>query len=109
MLYTIVQGPVEKRIMQQCLRERVPFPKAIENAPDLWFGSELFFGAFLDLDGDRPSGWDVRPIPRSVIMDYCRESEITGEQADDVFTIVRKMDKAYIKHCQKKSKTGKKK
>lgn len=104
-----MQGPVEKRIIEQCLRERLPFPKTIESAPELWIGSELWFGAFLDLDGDRPSGWDIRPIPWMVIKDYARTYDFEEDQANDLFYFVRGMDKAYIKHCQKKTKTGKKK
>jgi len=108
LLYTLEQGPVERRIIEQCLRERLPFPQAIQKAPDLWIGLELFFGAFMDLDGDRPSGWTVRPIPWTVIMDYAQAYNITGEQREDLLHFVRAMDKAYIERETKKQKRKKK-
>ena len=108
MLYTLEQAPNERRIIEQCLRERLPFPQAIEKAPELWIGLELFFGAFLDLDGDRPSGWSVRSIPWTIIMDYCQAYNIVDEQRDDLFYFVRAMDRAYIKRETDRQKKKKK-
>ena len=107
MLYTLEQGPVEQGIIKTCLRERLPFPQAIQNAPELIMGLELFYGAYLDLDGDRPSGWTVRPIPWTVLVDYCVAYNITGEQREDLLYFVRRMDKAYIHHTTTKEKRKK--
>lgn len=107
MLYTLEQGPVERKIINQCLRERLPLPQAIQKAPVLWLGLELFFGAFLDLDGDRPSGWNMRPIPLLTIVDYAKAYNITGEQREDLLYYVRGMDRAYMKHETKKGKRKK--
>jgi len=104
LLYTLEQGPIECKIIKQCLRERLPFPQAIQKAPDLWLGLELFFGAFLDLDGDRPSGWTMRPIPWTTIMDYAVAYNITGEQRDDLLCFVRGMDRAYMERETTKQK-----
>ena len=90
--------------MEQCLRERLPFPKAIQSAPELWLGLELFFGAFLDLDGDRPSGWTIRPIPWTALMNYAEAYNIVDEQREDLLYYVRAMDKAYIKRLENKAK-----
>ena len=87
----------------------MPFPQAIANAPDLWMGLELFFGAFLDLDGDRPSGWTMRPIPWAVIIDYAQAYNIVDEQREDLLYFVRAMDKAYMAHVTKKEKRKRKK
>jgi len=102
------QGPYERNILEQCLRERLPIPQAIQNAPELWMGLELFFGAFLDLDGDRPSGWDIRPIPYLIMVDYCAAYNIVDEQREDLLYLVRAMDRAYIDHQKKKNKGQKK-
>lgn len=93
--------------MQTCLRERLPFPQAIANAPDLWMGLELFFSAFLDLDRDRPSGWTMRPIPWTVIIDYAQAYNIVDEQREDLLYFVRAMDKAYMAYVAKKEKRKK--
>ncbi len=71
-------------------------------------GLELFFGAFLDLDGDRPSGWSVRPIPWTIMMDYCRAYNIVDEQCEDLLYLVRAMDRAYMDHVAAKEKRKKK-
>lgn len=104
LLYTLEQAPHEKKIIQQCLRERLPLPQAIQKAPDLWIGLELFFGAFLDLDGDRPSGWSMRPIPWTSLMNYAEAYNIVDEQREDLFFYVRAMDRAYIKRMDEKTK-----
>jgi len=104
LLYSIDQGPQECKIIQQCLRERLPFPQAIQNAPQLQMGLELFFDAFLDLDGDRPPGWTTSPIPWAVVKDYAKAYNITGEQRDDLVFFVRRMDRAYLGHLEKKAK-----
>jgi len=71
-------------------------------------GLELYFTAWIELDPDRPTGWDVRPIPWSSISEYAAAFGIKGEQRDDLFYIVRKMDNAYLKHLQSKQKAKKK-
>jgi len=109
LLYTLEQEPVERRIIEQCLREHLPFPQAIQNAPELWIGLGLYFGAFQDLDGDRPSGWTVRPIPLAAILNYCQAYNIVDEQREDLIYFLRAMDKAYIKHETKKQDKKKKK
>lgn len=72
-------------------------------------GLELFYSAFLDLDGDRPSGWSVRPIPWTIMIDYCQAYNIVDEQREDLLYLVRAMDRAYIKHTNQKEKKKKKK
>ena len=72
-------------------------------------GLELFFGAFLDLDGDRPSGWTVRPIPWVSMLNYCKAYNIADEQREDLLYLVRAMDKAFIARSTEKSKRKRKK
>lgn len=98
------QGPVEQRIIEHCMRERLPLPKRIQDAPELWLGLELFYGAFLDLNSCRSSGWSLSPIPWTSIMDYAKAFEIEGEQKDDLFYFIRFMDEKYLEHLDKKNK-----
>jgi hypothetical protein len=85
------------------MRERLPLPHAIQSAPDLWLGLELYYGAFVDLNTCRQSGWSVSPIPWTAIADYARAFRIEGEQRDDLFFFVRAMDTAYLEFCEKKA------
>jgi hypothetical protein len=104
LLYALEQGPVEKRIIDQCMRERLPLPQRIQDAPELWIGLELYYGAFVDLNTCRPSGWGMCPIPWTAIADYASVYRITGEQKDDLFYFVRAMDAAFMGYCQDKEK-----
>lgn len=86
------------------MRERLPLPDRIQNAPELFIGSELFYGAFMDLSTCRPAGWGVCPIPFSAIIDYAAAMDIEGDQRDDLVLFVRSLDAAYVKHYNQKEK-----
>jgi hypothetical protein len=93
----------ERRILVQCLRERLPLPQKIQNAPELKLGLELYFGAFFDLNTCRPSGWSIAPIPWSVINDYAQTFELDEMQTEDLFFFVGHMDAAFINHHRAKT------
>ncbi len=80
------------------MQERLPLPQRIQDAPELWLGLDLYYGAFLDLNSCRPSGWGICPIPWTAIADYTEAYGITGEQRDDLFYFVRAMDTAFMKY-----------
>jgi hypothetical protein len=76
----------------------LPLPQAIQNAPELTIGLELYYGAFFDLDPDRPqSHGGLGPIPWSSIHSYAVAWALDEEQTDDLFYYVRQMDSAYLK------------
>ena len=68
-------------------------------------GLELFYGAFLDLSTCRPSGWGLCAIPWTVIHDYASANRLMGDEREDLFFHIRKMDDAYMEYH--KSKTDK--
>jgi len=88
--------------MEQCLRENLPFPKAISEAPILTPGLELFDISFMDLSCCRQIGMSLGPIPWTAITDYCKFNKIREEQTCDMHYLIRKMDEAYLDHCGKK-------
>lgn len=82
---------------------RMPLPPAIQNAPVLFRGLELFFVAFLDLVSERQVTMaGMTPIPWTAIDRYCEANEIYGEQREDVFYFVRKLDQASATHVATK-------
>lgn len=85
------------------MRARLPLPKAIQNAPDLPFGLELFYGAFLDLSLCRPAGWGVQPIPWLTIHEYAEAHGFDQETRDDLFFFVRSLDRAFCDYHAKQS------
>lgn len=87
------------------MRERRPLPDAIQNAPELQLGLELFYIAFMDLSTCRSVGSILPgPIPWSAIQSYCEAFDIAGEQREDLFYHVEHLDKSYLAWLEKKHK-----
>jgi|CXWL01.1.fsa_nt_gi hypothetical protein len=90
-------GPDEQKIVLQCLREHMPFPDFIKNAPELGVGLQLFFTAFTDLSTTRNMGMDEGPISWAAIQEYIRWAQLDDDQAEALHFHVRGMDVAYLK------------
>lgn len=95
---------MERSIIQQCLRERLPFPKKIKDAPTLDFGLELYLSSFFELNSCRQIGFGEGPIPWTAIFDYCERLGIIGDQRDDMFYHIRSLDNAYLEHLSSNRK-----
>lgn len=67
-------------------------------------GSELFYMAFMDLTSSRSLGYSAGPIPWHAIHLYCEANGIVGEQREDVFYHVERLDKSYLDWLAKKHK-----
>ena len=96
------QGPVEGRIIEQCMRERLPLPDRMQNAPSLLPGLHMYYQAFLDLTSCRMLGISEGPIPWTATQQYAVILELNDEMRDDLHYYIREMDNAYLKY--KKSK-----
>lgn len=90
--------------MEQCIRDGVPFPDTIANAPELGPGLDFFYMAFLDLTSCRELGHAVGPISWLTIQRYSEVYEVEGEQREDLFYHVQRMDEAYLKWSAAKAK-----
>lgn len=103
------QGPVEKLIIEQCYRNRMPIPEKILNAPELMTGLSFFFNAFMDLTTCRyKGGYSDGPIPWVAINEYCKHHYIVGEQREDLEYHIQRMDMEYMKiSARKVEKTNK--
>jgi len=96
------QGPVEKKILEQCIRERIPFPEKMLNAPNLIFGLELFFFAFMALSASRQMGMGLGPIPWDAIHSYCSAFNIDEEQEEEMHYHLGELDAVYLEYMRKK-------
>lgn len=97
------QGPVEQKIIDQCMREGIPLPDRIQNAPSLWAGLNLYYNGFHDLSASRMTGFGLGPIWWSTIQQYCDSLGLSEEQTETMHHHIREMDTAYLKHMAKKS------
>ncbi len=86
------------------MRERLPLPDKIKNAPNLLTGLELFYAAFFELATCRGVGFGEGPIPWTAIHTYCVDYDIVGEQREDMHLHVRTMDNTYLNYQSSKSK-----
>jgi len=66
-------------------------------------GLNLFYTSFLDLTSCRTLGYAQGPIPWLAIHHYCEAHGIVGEQREDVFFHVARLDKAYLDWSAKKT------
>lgn len=97
-------------IVEQCVRQRLPLPPRIANAPELPFGLEIYYIAFMDLTSCRGSGYGTEgPISWLSINQYADAKQFEGDQREDVFYYVQRLDTVYLEFKTKKLKaeTGK--
>jgi hypothetical protein len=101
-LYQLQQGPTEKTIIEQCIRQRRPLPDALANAPELFFGLELYYIAFLEISTSRVAAG--APVSWLSTSQYADALRLSDEQREDLFFFVSKMDEAYLNYQETKSK-----
>lgn len=101
-MYDLEQGSVERTILKQVLRERLPVPKRIQNAPRLRFGLELYYGAFFDLCSCRLNAWDFGEIPWTATNEYCRTLGLDEDQTEKMHYFIALLDRTYLRIMRKK-------
>lgn len=91
------QGPIEQKIIDQCIREKLPLPDRIQNAPEMTWGLELFYLAWRELDTMRPVAMAEGAIPWSAVLDFAIAHDIDGDLREELCYQVRALDNAYLK------------
>lgn len=104
LLYFLEQGSVEQTIISQCMRENLPLPDKIQNAPDLLPGLELYYLAFMELSDSRSMGMSLGPISWKVIHDYCVAIGLDTDQTEEMHYHLKQLDMCYLEHHRSKSK-----
>lgn len=97
------QGPVEQTIIKACMRDGIPLPKKIAEAPELQLGLELYFSAYLDLMTSRNPD---SAISWATMMGYARAYEFDEEQTDDLIFYVQRLDGAHMKWARSQAPKG---
>lgn len=81
----------------------MPIPAKFRDAPELFAGIEVFYNAFMDMTSCRDLGFgQIGPISWLTVQRYCEVYGIEGEQREDMFYHVGRMDRAYLEHLEKK-------
>lgn len=96
LLYQLRTGHNENKIARQCVQQRLPLPKAIQDAPELLYGLEFAWNSFWLLSSSRQSGFGLGRIPYSVILDYCQAEELDAEDTADLTHLIQAMDAEWL-------------
>lgn len=76
----------------------------VKNAPELFRGLELYLQAFMELTSCRGMGYgSIGPIPWMAIHTYGEAAALDGEQREDLFYYVQRLDKVYMEWQTKKA------
>lgn len=84
------------------MREGLPLPRRMQEAPELEQGLEFYYHAFWALNSDRPLGFGEGLIPRTAVYDYSRHWGLDMEEIEDLMHHIREMDKVYLRSRNKK-------
>jgi len=81
-------------VLESAAKRKHPIPEAIQNAPDLLPGLNVFYDAFLELHSERPAAFSgIRSIPASKVREAAiRLGYVEEEDQDYFYTMIRKMD-----------------
>lgn len=86
------------------MRENRPLPDRIQNAPSLWPGLELYYGAFMDLMSTREIGFGgIGPIGWDKVQMYAQAMGMDADQTEALHHHINAMDSHYIAHYNKKN------
>lgn len=89
------------------MRDGIPLPQRIQNAPQMGFGLHFYFAAFLELSSCRQIGYAPGPIPWTAVQEYARTHGLDEEQCEDMHIFVQEMDTVYVSHMSKKASAKK--
>lgn len=84
------------------MREGLPLPQRIENAPSILPGLELYYTGFMDLMSSRQVGMGYGPIWWETVQRYCDHAELGYEQTEAMHYHIKNLDTVYLKHLSKK-------
>jgi hypothetical protein len=88
--------------MEQCLREGLPFPEKIANAPELIAGLELYYLGFIELSDSRQIGMAIGPISWQTVRDYCQSISLCEEQTEAMHHHIKEMDGVFLEYNRRK-------
>lgn len=80
-------------------------PAEIEKEPEISVEEWWWFDCYEQLHFDRTIGMTPGPIPSWAIRRLAADERLTRNEAEDMEFIVRRLDEAYLDHCEKKMKS----
>lgn len=93
----------EEWIIEQAVRNGIPLPDKIANAPELLPGLEMYLTAFNRLSTCRQIGMGLGPIPWTSIGVYADQEELDEYHRDELYYFIEKLDCAFLEWSAKQS------
>ena len=83
----------------------MPLPEKIKNKPTLNAGLDFYWKAFADLSTDRDMGMGEGLIPWTSVHFWGLRHQVTGDDFERLWLIIRGTDSVYIEKRNLRSKT----
>lgn len=97
-------GELEEILTERALKEGMPIPDRIANAPDIFPWLMLYMRAFFALDTHRSHSQGVSRIPWLAIEQYARINEFDTQQKEDLHFFTSRLDDFMCKKLAAKMK-----
>lgn len=88
----------------------MPIPDKIANAPDLGWGLDFYYTAFMELSTCRDLGMAEGAIPWTAVREFAEADGLLSDpdEFERFVTIIRGLDIAYLEHQKSKQKKDQK-
>ena len=106
MLYELEQGRDEDALVNLALKNGMPIPEYINNAPQLWPGLGIYYKAFWDLMSSRMVAFGPGPIPWDAVDRYAERRQFDDDQRVALEHHIQLMDVVYLKYWNDKHNNG---
>lgn len=100
MLFRLTFAGKERNLAKQ-LQRAGKVSKAISNQPVLLPGLEIYLDAFFELNNERSQNGF---IPTLKILEYSRIYGLADDTRDEMVTLIRQMDVAFVNHKNESSR-----
>lgn len=100
------QGGVSESIVSQAVRQGLPVPNKILNAPEVLPGLEFYYHAFVELSTCRNVGMVEGPIPWIAMDTYAQRLGLEGDDYEYFTTLLQTVDMMYLSYREKNRPKG---
>lgn len=90
-------------ILEACRDRGVAPPEALQNAPELLPGLDLYYEAFFALNSCRGMGG---PIPWTAIREYANYMGVEADEFDRLVLLIREMESERDQYLEEKKDKG---
>ena len=106
--YALEHGESEANVIKGCFASKQPLPQFVKDAPELFFGLEVYIDSFWKLSRDRSSGMGPGPIPYSSLLNFAENLDLLEEDVEDFCYLLMEMDTEFLAYASEKAEADRK-